>query len=88
MSISQQQQQQQSTPDQYEVAIRTANMTGQENHASSSSSSTTVAAADDARVSSRFHHVVTKEGHAIATGFDRTKLLRCEDEPIHIPGAI
>ena len=87
MSVSLQQEQ--STPDQYEVAIRTTNMTGQENHASSSSrTTTTVAAADDSRVSSRFHHVVTKEGHAIATGFDRTKLLRCEDEPIHIPGAI
>lgn len=35
----------------------------------------------------RFRHVVTEEGHAILTGRDGT-LQRCEDEPIHTPGAV
>lgn len=36
----------------------------------------------------RFKHVVTKEGHAIITGRDGDTLQKCEDEPIHIPGAV
>ena len=36
----------------------------------------------------RFKHVVTEGGHAIITGRDGDTLQRCEDEPIHIPGAI
>nr|POE75485.1 cyanobacterial phytochrome b [Quercus suber] len=36
----------------------------------------------------RFKHVVTEHGHAIITGRDGETLQRCEDEPIHIPGAI
>ncbi|OIW24822.1 hypothetical protein CONLIGDRAFT_647908 [Coniochaeta ligniaria NRRL 30616] len=35
----------------------------------------------------RFKHVVTDEGHAVITGRDGT-MQRCEDEPIHTPGAI
>jgi len=35
----------------------------------------------------RFKHVVTQEGHAVITGRDGT-LQRCEDEPIHMPGAV
>ncbi|KAK3956756.1 hypothetical protein QBC32DRAFT_202007 [Pseudoneurospora amorphoporcata] len=35
----------------------------------------------------RFKHVVTKEGHAVITGRDG-QLQRCEDEPIHTPGAV
>ncbi|KAL7810024.1 histidine kinase-like protein [Trichoderma aethiopicum] len=38
-------------------------------------------------VSTRFTHVITDEGHAVITGRDGV-LQRCEDEPIHIPGAI
>jgi light-regulated signal transduction histidine kinase (bacteriophytochrome) len=37
---------------------------------------------------SRFSHIVTEDGHAIITGRDGEDLQRCEDEPIHIPGAI
>ncbi|KAI9835940.1 MAG: hypothetical protein M1819_001838 [Sarea resinae] len=37
---------------------------------------------------SRFKHVLTEEGHAVITGRDGDRLQRCEDEPIHIPGAI
>lgn len=39
-------------------------------------------------VTTRFQHVVTEGGHAVAVGCDTTKLLRCEDEPIHTPGAV
>ena len=39
-------------------------------------------------VAHRFKHVMTSEGHAIITGRDGEALQRCEDEPIHIPGAI
>ena len=38
-------------------------------------------------VTTRFEHVFTEGGHAVTTGCDTKKLLRCEDEPIHIPGA-
>ncbi|KAK5661927.1 hypothetical protein OQA88_10037 [Cercophora sp. LCS_1] len=41
----------------------------------------------DALYTTRFKHVVTNEGHAVITGRDGT-LQRCEDEPIHTPGAI
>ncbi|KAF4452393.1 hypothetical protein F53441_4739 [Fusarium austroafricanum] len=43
--------------------------------------------ADVPLVTSRFTHVVTDEGHAVITGRDGV-LQRCEDEPIHTPGAI
>lgn len=39
-------------------------------------------------ITSRFRHVVTDEGHAVMAGRDGKALQRCEDEPIHIPGAI
>ncbi|KAF3026485.1 hypothetical protein E8E14_013114 [Neopestalotiopsis sp. 37M] len=35
----------------------------------------------------RFRHVQTEEGHYVITGRDGT-LQRCEDEPIHTPGAV
>jgi light-regulated signal transduction histidine kinase (bacteriophytochrome)/CheY-like chemotaxis protein len=39
-------------------------------------------------VTTRFQHVFTEGGHAVTTECDTGKLLRCEDEPIHIPGAV
>ncbi|KAF1953213.1 hypothetical protein CC80DRAFT_151872 [Byssothecium circinans] len=39
-------------------------------------------------VTHRFKHVVTEGGHAVITGRDGETLQRCEDEPIHIPGAV
>lgn len=39
-------------------------------------------------VTARFKHVVSEGGHAIITGRDGDTLQRCEDEPIHIPGAV
>lgn len=44
--------------------------------------------ADDAYLTGRFKHVVTDGGHAVITGRDGETLQTCEDEPIHIPGAI
>jgi light-regulated signal transduction histidine kinase (bacteriophytochrome) len=39
-------------------------------------------------MTSRFSHVMTEDGHAVVTGYDGETLHRCEDEPIHIPGAV
>lgn len=43
---------------------------------------------DTPLVTARFKHVVTDGGHAVITGRDGETLQRCEDEPIHIPGAV
>ena len=43
---------------------------------------------DSGLLTARFKHVVTKEGHAVIVGRDGDTLQRCEDEPIHIPGAV
>ncbi|KAI2468178.1 hsp90-like protein [Annulohypoxylon bovei var. microspora] len=42
---------------------------------------------NDTLMTVRFRHVVTEEGYAVITGRDGA-LERCEDEPIHTPGAI
>lgn len=42
---------------------------------------------DDQHFATRFTHVVTEDGHAVITGRDND-LQRCEDEPIHTPGAV
>ena len=39
-------------------------------------------------LTARFKHVVTDGGHAVITGRGGETLQRCEDEPIHIPGAV
>lgn len=39
-------------------------------------------------MTARFKHVLSDGGHAIITGRDGDTLQRCEDEPIHIPGAV
>ena len=39
-------------------------------------------------VTARFKHVVIEGGHAVITGRGGETLQRCEDEPIHIPGAV
>ncbi|KIX98344.1 uncharacterized protein Z520_05645 [Fonsecaea multimorphosa CBS 102226] len=46
------------------------------------------AASEPGLVTARFTHVMTEGGHAVITGRDGETLQRCEDEPIHIPGAI
>lgn len=42
---------------------------------------------DVPHVTTRFTHVETDDGHSVITGRDGT-LQRCEDEPIHTPGAV
>ncbi|KAI1814241.1 hsp90-like protein [Poronia punctata] len=42
---------------------------------------------NEALMTSRFRHVVTEDGHAVITGREG-ELQRCEDEPIHTPGAV
>lgn len=42
---------------------------------------------DTLHMTTRFTHVTTEEGHAVITGRDGV-LQRCEDEPIHTPGAV
>jgi light-regulated signal transduction histidine kinase (bacteriophytochrome) len=39
-------------------------------------------------MTSRFRHVVTDAGHVIISGRDGNSFQYCEDEPIHIPGAV
>lgn len=39
-------------------------------------------------VTSRFQHVMNDGGHAVIAGRDGMAMRRCEDEPIHIPGAV
>jgi light-regulated signal transduction histidine kinase (bacteriophytochrome) len=39
-------------------------------------------------VTHRFKHVVNEEGHMVITGREGDTLQRCEDEPIHLPGAV
>ena len=46
------------------------------------------AADEGTYVTARFKHITTDEGHVVVTGRDGDTLQRCEDEPIHIPGAI
>lgn len=41
----------------------------------------------DGLMTTRFKHVTTDDGHLVITGRDGT-LQRCEDEPIHTPGAV
>ncbi|KAK4162864.1 hypothetical protein QBC43DRAFT_70995 [Cladorrhinum sp. PSN259] len=53
----------------------------------SSTPKTTMESLNETLYASRFKHVITEEGHAVITGHDGT-LQRCEDEPIHAPGAV
>ena len=39
-------------------------------------------------LTARFKHIMTEGGHAVIVGRDGDTLQRCEDEPIHIPGAV
>ena len=39
-------------------------------------------------VTARFKHTLTDGGHAVIIGREGDTLQRCEDEPIHIPGAV
>ncbi|KAF7588126.1 Light-sensor Protein kinase [Aspergillus hancockii] len=39
-------------------------------------------------MTTRFKHVETEDGHVVLTGRTITSFRACEDEPIHIPGAV
>lgn len=53
-----------------------------------SASTTSVKSLEEVpHVTTRFTHIETEDGHAIITGRDGV-LQRCEDEPIHTPGAV
>ncbi|KAI0378999.1 hypothetical protein F5Y04DRAFT_138498 [Hypomontagnella monticulosa] len=58
-----------------------------ESHVENSSGDRSPGEPNDTLMTVRFRHVVTDEGHAVITGRDGT-LQRCEDEPIHTPGAV
>lgn len=80
----------QPTPDEHDIAVRSTTDVGQgarqgaePTRAFSSSSHT-----DRLLVTPRFKHIATEGAHFVATGKDGEKVLRCEDEPIHIPGAV
>ncbi|KAI0509673.1 hsp90-like protein [Xylaria bambusicola] len=51
------------------------------------SRSSTPSELNEGLMTTRFRHVMTDDGHAMITGCDGT-LQRCEDEPIHTPGAV
>ena len=59
-----------------------------ENDAQSAAGSVKSISEEDGLLSARFKHVVTEEGHAVIIGRDGDTLQRCEDEPIHVPGAV
>ncbi|RDA84323.1 hypothetical protein CP532_4797 [Ophiocordyceps camponoti-leonardi (nom. inval.)] len=60
---------------------------GGPNRGSPSAASGNRSLSDVAHVTTRFTHVQTEGGHSVITGRDGV-LQRCEDEPIHTPGAI
>lgn len=44
---------------------------------------------EESYMTSRFKHIMTEDGHVVVTGVSGSESMqRCEDEPIHIPGAI
>lgn len=43
---------------------------------------------EESLTTTRFRHIMTEEGHAVIVGRDGDPIQRCEDEPIHIPGAV
>ena len=47
-----------------------------------------VAADEESLMTARFKHVMIEGGHAVIVGRDGDTIQRCEDEPLHIPGAV
>ncbi|KAI1374475.1 hsp90-like protein [Hypoxylon crocopeplum] len=76
------------TSDDSEKTKESASLRSAEGHPEGSSGRRSPGAElNDTLMTTRFRHVVTDEGHAVITGRDGT-LQRCEDEPIHTPGAV
>ncbi|KAI1387993.1 hsp90-like protein [Hypoxylon trugodes] len=65
----------------------TSMRTGESSHLEDSSGHESPGELSDTLMTVRFRHVVTDEGYAVITGRDGN-LQRCEDEPIHAPGAV
>lgn len=68
-------------------AVPAAQGAGPTGRVSNVSTTLTQYLADAAHVTTRFTHVQTEHGHSVITGRDGV-LERCEDEPIHTPGAV
>ena len=75
---------------QMQIFADSASMRSQTEGDSQSIAESVRSQADDAGglITARFKHVITEEGHAVIIGRDGDTLQRCEDEPIHIPGAV
>ncbi|KAK7743972.1 hypothetical protein SLS62_010387 [Diatrype stigma] len=70
-----------------DAASESASLLSQRSQIRDSPSRNVPSESDEALVTLRFRHVITDDGHAIITGRDGN-LQRCEDEPIHAPGAV
>lgn len=57
-------------------------------HNSGAASTRSTSTQDCFPVTARFKHIIINNGHAVITGRDGDTLQRCEDEPIHTPGAV
>lgn len=72
-------------------SIKSESVTGGAEEAAPSTTASVRNLADDTRndlVTARFKHVVIEGGHTVITGRGGDTLQRCEDEPIHLPGAV
>lgn len=55
---------------------------------SSAGSLRNVAADEESLMTTRFKHVIIEVCRAVSVGHDGDTIQRCEDEPLHIPGAV
>ena len=71
------------------ASVRSQSISSTQGYPASASGSTrSVVDEPGSLITARFKHAVIEGGHAVITGRDGNTLQRCEDEPIHIPGAI
>ena len=71
------------------TSVRSQSISSTQGYPASASGSTRSVVDDPGSlITARFKHAVIEGGHAVITGRDGETLQRCEDEPIHIPGAI
>lgn len=75
-------------PDKSNAKTETSNVDKSSEEVSYGTNTPSDAVSVNGHVTARFKHIVTAEGHAVITGRDGETLQRCEDEPIHIPGAV
>lgn len=73
------------------ASTKSESVAGGEDDTAPSTTASVQNVADDTRtdlVTARFKHAVIEGGHTVITGRGGSTLQRCEDEPIHIPGAV